>query len=58
MTELRAFPVALLPLAEKKRIVAKVGALMKLCDELEAQLERAEADGARLFETIIAGSTA
>jgi type I restriction enzyme, S subunit len=45
------------PLAEQKRIVAKVGELMKLCDELEAQLERAEADGARLFESIIAWLT-
>jgi hypothetical protein len=30
---------------------------MKLCDELEAQLKRAEADGARLFDAIIAGLT-
>lgn len=54
----KAFPIPVPPLAEQKRIVAKVGELMKLCDELEAQLERAEADGARLFESIIAGLTA
>jgi hypothetical protein len=46
------------PLDEQKRIVEQVGELMKLCDELEAQLERAEANGARLFESIIAGLTA
>lgn len=45
------------PLAEQKRIVTKVGELMKLCDELEVQLERAEADGARLFDAVIAGLT-
>jgi len=38
--------------------VAKVGELMKLCDELESQLKRAEADSTRLFESIIAGLTA
>lgn len=58
MTELRAFPIPLPPLAEQKRIVVKVGELMKLCDELEAQLKRAEADGARLFDAVVKGLTA
>ncbi len=37
--------------------MTKVGELMKLCDELEAQLKRAEADGARLFDAVAAGVT-
>lgn len=31
---------------------------MKLYDELEAQLERAETDGARLFDAVVKGLTA
>ena len=56
--KLKVALVPLPPLAEQMRIVARVGELMKLCDELETQLERAETDGARLFESIIAGLTA
>lgn len=46
MTQLSAFPVALPPLAEQQRIVAKVDALMALCDALESRLkERAGVQG-------------
>ena len=46
ITQLSALPVALPPLAEQHRIVAKVDALMALCDQLEAQLkERAGMQG-------------
>ena len=43
-------PVALPPLAEQKRIVAKVESLMKLCDDLEARLRAKETTAAKLVE--------
>jgi type I restriction enzyme S subunit len=46
MTNVAKFQIPLPPLAEQHRIVAKVDALMALCDELEAQLkERAAVQG-------------
>lgn len=41
LTHLRTAPIALPPLAEQHRIVAKVDALMALCDDLEARLTTA-----------------
>ena len=41
MSNIAKFPIPLPPLAEQKRIVAKVDALMALCDELEQQLKDA-----------------
>ena len=46
-------PVPLPPLAEQHRIVAKVDALMALCDRLEAALAAADATRARLLETLL-----
>jgi type I restriction enzyme, S subunit len=43
-------PVALPPLAEQHRIVAKVDELMAICDQLEAQLAAKEAGSQRLLE--------
>jgi hypothetical protein len=42
-----------LPLAEQHRIVAKVDALMALCDRLEAALATADTTRARLLEALL-----
>ena len=45
--------VALPPVHEQRRIVAKVAALMLLCDRLEANLAETEADRRRLLEAVL-----
>lgn len=51
---LRELPIPLPPLAEQHRIVAKVDALMALCDRLEAALTTADTTRARLLEALLA----
>ncbi len=51
--EFRKKPVALPPLAEQKRIVAKVEQLLALCDELETRLKDADARRERLLTAAI-----
>lgn len=46
-------PIPLPPLAEQRRIVAKVDELMALCDQLEASLACAATDRARLLEALL-----
>ena len=46
-------PIPLPPLAEQHRIVAKVDALMALCDRLEAALTTADTTRARLLEALL-----
>jgi len=46
-------PLPLPPLAEQRRIVAKVGELMALCDELEVGLSAGENQRRRLLETLL-----
>ena len=41
------------PLAEQRRIVAKVDELMALCDRLEAQLGTAQTESRRLLEAVL-----
>jgi hypothetical protein len=41
------------PLAEQRRIVAKVDELMAICDRLEAQLTTAEGESRRLLEAVL-----
>jgi type I restriction enzyme S subunit len=45
--------VALPPLAEQRRIVAKVSELMALCDRLEASLTAAAATRRRLLDALL-----
>jgi len=52
-SKLKELVVPVAPLAEQKRIVAKVEQLMKLCDDLEAKLRRAEDRAAKLVEAVV-----
>lgn len=45
--------VPLQPLAEQKRIVAKVDQLMALCDDLEAKLSQSQDDAERLMGAVV-----
>lgn len=51
-------PIPLPPLAEQHRIVAKVDALMALCDRLEASLTAADATRRRLLDALLAEALA
>ena len=52
-TTLVRLPLALPPVAEQHRIVAKVDELMAVCDQLEAQLTGAQATNRRLLEAVL-----
>jgi type I restriction enzyme, S subunit len=51
--ELESLLVPLPPLAEQKRIVAKVDQLMTLCDDLEAKLQQSQTDADNLVTAIV-----
>jgi type I restriction enzyme S subunit len=53
-SRLKLIPVPIPPLAEQKRIVAKVDQLMKLCDALEAALRRSEDVARKLADALVA----
>lgn len=55
--EFRSCPVPLPPLAEQKRIVAKVDELMALCDRLEAQQQERDTRHAALVRASLARFT-
>ncbi len=50
---LRRILIDLPSLAEQRRIVGKVDELMSLCDQLEAQLETAQAESRRLLDALL-----
>lgn len=52
MTQLRNCPVPLPPLAEQRRIVARIDKLMRLCDDLESGLRHSETTAARLAKAL------
>ena len=54
----RSYPIPLPPLAEQHRIVAKVDALMALCDRLEASLTATAATRRRLLDALLAEALA
>jgi len=54
MATIRDINVAIPPLGEQKRIVAKVDELMSLCDELETRLSKSQTDCDRLMEAAVA----
>ncbi len=56
--DLHTVALPLPPLAEQHRIVAKVDALMALCDRLEASLTTAAASRRRLLDALLAGALA
>lgn len=58
LVDLRNLPLPLPPLAEQHRIVAKVDALMALCDRLEASLTATGATRRRLLDALIAEALA
>jgi type I restriction enzyme S subunit len=51
---LKSLPVPIPPLAEQRRIVAKVGELMTLVDQLETRLSASREVGANLLESVVA----
>lgn len=58
LTRMIKITVPLPPLAEQQRIVAKVDALMALCDRLEASLDAAGATRRRLLDALLAEALA
>lgn len=56
--ELNAIPVPVPPLAEQRRIVAKVAQLIALVDELETQLAASRATAKNLLSALVAELTA
>lgn len=57
-TILAKMPVGVPPLAEQRRIVAKVDQLMTLVDQLEAQLAASRTAASKLMEAVVAELTA
>jgi type I restriction enzyme S subunit len=53
MGDIKGFTVSLPPLAEQRRIVAKVDQLMALVNELETQLATSRATAANLLSALV-----
>ena len=57
MGDIKGFAIPVPPLAEQRRIVAKVDQLMALVDELETQLAASRANAANLLSAVVAELT-
>jgi type I restriction enzyme S subunit len=57
MRQVRSCPVPFPPLAEQRRIVAKVDQLMALVDQLEIQLSTSKAAAGKLLEAVVSELT-
>ncbi|HBC86876.1 MAG TPA: restriction endonuclease subunit S, partial [Lentisphaeria bacterium] len=55
MEKIKSTMIPLPPLAEQKRIVAKVNELMSLCDDLEKQISISSTQSTRLLNSILQG---
>lgn len=53
MTNLSKFPIALPPLPEQKRIVAKLDELMTYCDQLEESIKNSQLQNEMLLEQVL-----
>jgi hypothetical protein len=53
--DIKRMPIPIPPLAEQKRIVAKVEELVRWCDQLETHLATAETTGAHLLDAAFGG---
>ena len=53
LDDIRGARVPLPPIAEQRRIVARVDALLALCDRLAARLAEAQADAERLMQAVL-----
>jgi type I restriction enzyme S subunit len=51
--KVQSYPIPLPPLAEQRRIVARVDELMALVDQLEAQQAQASALGAQVLDAVV-----
>ncbi|WP_312367756.1 restriction endonuclease subunit S [Ensifer sp.] len=58
MAVIRTMAIPLPPLAEQRRIVAKVDELMSLCDQLEASLTSADGTRRKLLDALLAEALA
>ena len=54
LTDAREFAVPIPPLAEQRRMVAKVDQLMAMVDQLETQLANSHATATNLLEAVVA----
>lgn len=53
INRIKSLSIPLPSVTEQRRIIARVGELMALCDRLEAQLTTAQTEGSLLLESVV-----